>query len=101
MECREKPKGTTLGTGCKRTAMYNRTINQTKRETKTNFHQNGFKKEDLKRKNFVKKQVSLSISKKLLPPALHNSTHNSESKELVMCCTPVVMCPSLRIREAM
>jgi hypothetical protein len=31
----EKPEGTTLGTGCKRTAMYNTTINQkNKREDK-------------------------------------------------------------------
>jgi hypothetical protein len=81
--------------------MYNPTINQKKRETKTNFHQNGFKKEDPKKKNFVKKQVSLSISKKLLPPALHGTTPNGKSKELVVCHTPIVMCPSLRIREAM
>jgi hypothetical protein len=97
----EKPEGTTLGTGCKRTAMYNPTINRKKRETKTNFHQNDFKKEDLKKNNFVKKQVSLSIPNKLLPPALHNTTSNSKSKELVVCRTPIVMCPSLRIREAM
>jgi hypothetical protein len=83
--CREKPEGTTLGTGCKITAMYN---------PKTNFHQNGFKKEYLTKNNFVKKQVSLSISKKLLPPALHGgTTPNGKSKELVACHTPLVIVP--------
>jgi hypothetical protein len=83
--------------------MYNPTINQKKRETKTNFHQIGFKKKRGRpeEEKTSSRNRSPCVSKNATRTGIEDTTPKGQSKELVMRCTPIVMCPSLRIGEAM
>jgi hypothetical protein len=67
--------------------MYNPTINQKKREKKTNFHQNSFKKkrgrpEEEKQKS--SKNRFTCVTKNATTTSIEDTTPNGQSKELVV-----------------
>jgi hypothetical protein len=71
--------------------MYNPTINRKKRETKTNFHQNGFKKNRGRpEEEKLRQETGLPVyPKMLLPPALKILLPMASQKNLLCDVLPL------------